>query len=101
LYVDQIQVPCTVFLGDKDALVPAERMEKYFRSKDIPICDAGAADKEFFDTSGDFNACVFRGSVHGDFTDHPNLLPPIAEACDILCCKVEEARKHALIKNRQ
>eukprot|EP00980_Cylindrotheca_fusiformis_P027687 scaffold22210_cov122-Cylindrotheca_fusiformis.AAC.1 len=98
LFVDQIEVPCTVFLGDKDALVPADRIEKYFRSKDIPICDAVAANKHFFDTSGDFNACVFRGSVHGDFTDHPDLLPPIAEACDTLCCKVEEERKFPIIK---
>ncbi|CAJ1934807.1 unnamed protein product [Cylindrotheca closterium] len=99
LFIEQIQVPCTVFLSDKDALVPAERMENYFKSKGVPICDAGSVDRGFFDTSGDFNACIFRGSVHGDFTDHPHLLPPIAEACDSLCCRVEEMRKTPMTRS--
>lgn len=93
LFVEQIQVPCTIFLSDKDALVPAERVENYFKSKDIPICDAGSVEREFFDTSGDINAVVFRGSEHGGFTEHPHMLLPIAEACDSLCSRVEEMRK--------
>jgi len=89
IFVDQVHVPCTVFLGDADALVPAERVESYFRSKGIKICDADALDDEFFETSGDFNAVVFRGQYHGAFTEDPSLLPPIAEACNRLCEKVE------------
>jgi hypothetical protein len=89
LFVEQIHVPCTVFLSDKDALVPAEKVERYFRSKGIPICDSESVDQQFFEESGDINACVFRGHMHGGFTDHPVLIPPIAVACNSLCRKVE------------
>ena len=33
LFTEQINVPCSVFLSDKDALVPAEAVESYLRSK--------------------------------------------------------------------
>jgi len=89
LFVDQVHVPCTVFLSDTDALVPVERVMSYFRSQDILICDANALDEEFFQSSGDFNACVFRGGIHGAFTEDFTLLPPIAEAMNRLCTKVE------------
>lgn len=89
LFVDQVQVPCTVFLSDADALVPAQQVEIYFRSKGVSVCDAETADDDFFENSGDFNACVFRGKYHGAFTEDASLLPPIALACDHLCQKVE------------
>lgn len=89
LFVDQVSCPCTVFLSDDDALVPAKKVESYFRSKGISICDADALDDKFFEESGDFNACVFRGKIHGAFTEDPSLLPPIAVACNRLCEKVE------------
>jgi pimeloyl-ACP methyl ester carboxylesterase len=89
LFVEQIHVPCTVFLSDKDALVPAEKVENYFRSKGISISNAESVNQEFFDESGDFNACVFRGQYHGGFTEQPSLIPPIAVACNSLCRKVE------------
>jgi pimeloyl-ACP methyl ester carboxylesterase len=39
LFTEQITVPCTVFISAKDALVPAAKVEGYFRSKGIPIQD--------------------------------------------------------------
>jgi pimeloyl-ACP methyl ester carboxylesterase len=91
LFVEQIQVPCTIFLSDKDALVPAIKVEKYFRSKGVPVCDAtaAAATKEFFETQ-DINACVFRGHLHGEWTEQPvDTVPIIDEACGVLCRKAE------------
>lgn len=91
LFVDQVHVPCTVFLGDKDFLVPAKNVEEYFKQKDIPICDANSVNQEFFDTqsTGNINACVFRGHIHGEFTEQPALIPPIVMACNALCAKAD------------
>ena len=44
---------------------------------------------KYFEESGEFNACVFRGHIHGAFTEDPSLLPPISLACKCLCEKVE------------
>lgn len=89
LFVEQIKTPCTVFLSENDALVPAEKVEKYLRSKSIPIRVADAVDDEFFD-GDEMNACIFPGQYHGAFTEQPNLLPPIAAACNSLCRKVQK-----------
>jgi pimeloyl-ACP methyl ester carboxylesterase len=48
LFTEQIKVPCTVFLSAKDALVPAAKIEEYFKSKHIPIQDFDNCDEEFF-----------------------------------------------------
>ena len=39
LFAEQIKVPCSVFLSDQDALVPAEKVEGYLRSVGAPIID--------------------------------------------------------------
>jgi hypothetical protein len=93
LFVDQVNVPCTVFLSDKDGLVPAENVEAYFRAKGVPVCDAASVDHAFFEQKEDFNACVFRGHIHGDFTEHPRLIPPIIMACNVLCSKAEKRNR--------
>jgi len=90
IFLDQIHVPCTIFLSDKDALVPAVKVEAYLRSNNVPISDATDVGKSFFDTSGDVNAVVFRDGYHGVFTEDPELVPPIALACSSLCQKVEK-----------
>jgi len=90
LFLEQIQVPCTVFLGDKDALVPTEKVETYLRSNGVPISDADTVDKRFFEEKGDLKACVWRGGIHGAFTEEPELVPDIAMACNALCQKVED-----------
>ena len=89
LFTEQVHVPCTVFLSEDDALVPAVKVEQYFRSKDVPICDYESLPKDFFDKSGDFNACVFRGDYHGGWSEQPEKVPAVAEACNALCRKVE------------
>lgn len=39
LFAEQIHVPCSVFLSDQDALVPAQKVEEYLRSKGLPVVD--------------------------------------------------------------
>ena len=73
----------------KKALVPADKVESYFLSKDIPISNAESVNEEFFDSNSGVNACVFRGMYHGGFTEQPDLIPPIVTACRSLCRKVE------------
>ena len=92
LFVEQISVPCTIFLSDKDALVPAVEVEQYLRSKDIPVCDAAAANKDYFENAkGHINACVFRGHIHGGWTEQPrDTVPKIEEACSVLCRKADD-----------
>jgi pimeloyl-ACP methyl ester carboxylesterase len=93
LFVDQINVPCTVILSDKDALVPVEKVEQYFRKKKAPVCDFQTANKDFFETSGDLNVCVDRGACHGGWAERPGseTVALIAEACNVLCRKAEKA----------
>jgi len=93
LFLDQIHVPCTVFLSEEDALVPAEKVEKYFRSQNVPVSDASTVNESFFEAEGDVKACVWRGGYHGIFTEVPELVPDIAMACKSLCKKVEERDK--------
>eukprot|EP00546_Thalassionema_frauenfeldii_P021929 CAMPEP_0178895696 /NCGR_PEP_ID=MMETSP0786-20121207/733_1 /TAXON_ID=186022 /ORGANISM="Thalassionema frauenfeldii, Strain CCMP 1798" /LENGTH=638 /DNA_ID=CAMNT_0020565961 /DNA_START=177 /DNA_END=2090 /DNA_ORIENTATION=- len=64
LFYEQIKVPCSVFLSDKDMLVPAVQVEEYLRSKGAPIRDFVDADNQHF-ASGDFNVTIFRGDEHG------------------------------------
>lgn len=91
LYLDQIHVPCTVFIGDKDVLVPSEKVEQYFRANKVPIADAASFPKSFFDDeNSDIKACVWRGGYHGIFTDTPHLVPDIAVACASLGKKIED-----------
>jgi pimeloyl-ACP methyl ester carboxylesterase len=48
LFADQIEVPCVVFLSEKDALVPVAKVVEYFKTKDIPIVDVENCTEEFF-----------------------------------------------------
>lgn len=92
LFLEQIRVPCTVFIGDKDALVPAEKIEAYLRMYGVPISDADLVEKSFFESEGDLKACVWRGGIHGSFTEEPEMVPDITMACNALCSKVEERK---------
>lgn len=89
LFLDQVNVPCTIFLGDKDALVPAEKVLAYLRSNRVPLADAATVDSGFFEGKGDLKSCVWRGACHGAFTEEPEMVPNIAIACNALCKKVE------------
>ena len=90
LFLDQVHVPCTIFLSEKDALVPAEHVEKYLKKNNVPVADADTVQHSFFDEDGDIKACVWRDGYHGYFTDRPELVAEIAAACKGLSKKVEE-----------
>jgi len=94
LFVEQIpDIPCSVFLSDRDALVPAERAERYFRSKGAPVLDFSDVDKEHF-TKGPINVTVFRGDRHGDWVERSCTAVRIAEAVEVICSQVrKESRK--------
>ena len=90
LFLDQVDVPCTVFLADKDALVPAEKVLEYFRSNGVPVSDAATVNNSYFEEKGEMKSIVWRGACHGAFTEEPELVPIIAIACNALCDKVEK-----------
>ena len=88
LFTEDINVPCAVFLSDRDALVPAEKIESYLKSKGAPVKDFVDADRSHF-TSDDITVTVFRGDGHGDWTDDSSTAPKIAECAEILCSRAE------------
>ena len=89
LFLDQINVPCTIFVADKDALVPTEKVLAYLRSNGVPLSDADTVGSKFFEEKGDLKSCVWRGACHGAFTEQPEMVPNIAIACNALCQKAE------------
>eukprot|EP00531_Pseudo-nitzschia_arenysensis_P021406 CAMPEP_0116129250 /NCGR_PEP_ID=MMETSP0329-20121206/7827_1 /TAXON_ID=697910 /ORGANISM="Pseudo-nitzschia arenysensis, Strain B593" /LENGTH=854 /DNA_ID=CAMNT_0003623511 /DNA_START=204 /DNA_END=2764 /DNA_ORIENTATION=+ len=82
LFLDQVTVPCTIFLADRDALVPAEKVMSYLKSNGVPLADAAMASREYFEAQGDIKSCVWRDAEHGSFTEDPELVPDIAIACN-------------------
>jgi hypothetical protein len=77
-------------LSEKDALVPAEHVERYLKKNNVPVTDADCVRDSFFEEDGDIKACVWREGYHGYFTDRPELVAEIAAACRGLSKKVEE-----------
>lgn len=101
LFAEQIRVPCHIFLSEKDALVPSEKVEQYLRTKHVPIqdfdslcqnieqqsldVDDSESDGSYSSTSipltDDRNDCspqfpriectIFRGDGHGEWTEKP------------------------------
>ena len=69
LFTEQIPpVPCAVFLSDRDALVPAAKVEKYLRSKGAAVRDAFDAGRDHFSkASHPINVTIFRNQGHGDW----------------------------------
>ena len=94
LFVEQIHVPCSVFLSDLDALVPAEKVLDYLRTKNAPTTDfKPGMDKSHF-SKGDVNVCIFRGHGHGDWTTYPtHTVPAIADCIQVLCHRAEAGQK--------
>lgn len=87
LFVEQIKVPCFIFLSDKDALVPVPKVQGYLERKEVPIFEVDLKQPKEF--GSEFEARVFRGRVHGAFTEEYDLLDPIADAARCLCEKIE------------
>jgi pimeloyl-ACP methyl ester carboxylesterase len=111
LFTEQIEVPCAVFISAKDSLVPAAKIEEYFKSKGIPVRDFETCSEENFfegttmptlpplketirpstaDQYPRIVCSVFRNDGHGDWTDRPSLtVPTIVGAAKALCRRVE------------
>ena len=120
LFTEQILVPTVVFLSEKDALVPAQKVENYFMDKKIPVQDFEHCQPDYFlhgtrtmlddtersvdrssvahkDTSATSSnnpniVCgIFRGDGHGGWTERPTAtVPMIVEAAKALCRRVED-----------
>lgn len=92
LFIEQIQVPCSVFLSGEDALVPVKKVTDYFRSKDEPIKDfQPRMDKSHFSKGNKVNVTIIQNHGHGDWTDYPtDTVPVIVEAVQVLCSRAEE-----------
>lgn len=90
LFAEQVHVPCSVFLSEEDALVPAQKVEEYMNSKGAKVVDfKPGMSRDHFD-SDDMTGCVFRGHGHGDWTDYPtHTVPAITECLEVLCNRAE------------
>ena len=89
LFSEQIQVPCSVFLSECDMLVPSLKVEQYLRGKGAPMKDFTDATKEHF-SSSDLNVTIFRGDVHGGWTERSDTCPVISDCLEVLCDKAEK-----------
>lgn len=92
LFLEQIRnIPCGVFLSDKDALVPVDKVEAYLRRRGVPIRDFEGQDVDYsthFDQP--MNCTVFRGQGHGDWTESPSTtVCTIGKAVEALCRQAE------------
>lgn len=98
LFTEQIQrnIPCAIFLSAEDALVPAEKIEQYLKSKGAPVSILEEAGSDHF-SARPINVTVFPGEGHGDWVEDPNKMARIAEAAEILCCKADQETK---VKNQ-
>lgn len=86
LFTEQIDVPVSIFLSEKDALVPAEKVEEYLRTKNVPVQNFEGVTEDHF--RHPINCTVFRGDGHGDWTEHPSVsvcVPMIVRAAEVLC----------------
>jgi pimeloyl-ACP methyl ester carboxylesterase len=88
LFAEQISIPCAVFLSDGDMLVPSATVEQYLRSKGSPCCDFGEATPEHF-ASSDLTVTIFRGDVHGGWTERSETCPMIGKCVEVLCERAE------------
>ena len=91
LFKEQIDAPCAVFLSDQDMLVPAEKVERYLRSKDAPVRDFKDADVRHY-CSAPLTVTVFRGEGHGQWTTDASV-PDQLVACTEALSKKAESKK--------
>ena len=89
LFTEQIPcVPCAVFLSERDALVPAAKVEKYLRSKGSVVLDASEAGRDHFASfsrpSHPINVTIFRSQGHGDWPLELSANRQVAQAAGAL-----------------
>jgi len=90
LFHEQIHVPCSIFLSERDMLVPATKVEAYFQSKGAPIKDFSDVTRNHFEDCAT-NVTVFRGDGHGGWCERPfSTSPVIAECVEVLCRRAEQ-----------
>lgn len=90
LFQEEIHVPCSIFLSERDMLVPAAKVEAYMHSKGAPIKDFVDATRQHFEDSA-MNVTVFRGDGHGGWCERPYATSPtIAECVDVLCRRADQ-----------
>jgi hypothetical protein len=74
-FVEQIDVSVSIFLSEKDALVPADRVEAYLRTKDVAVENFDDVTEDHF--RHQINCTVFRGDGHGDWAERPSMTVPM------------------------
>jgi pimeloyl-ACP methyl ester carboxylesterase len=90
LFLDQIDVPCSIFLSEKDALVPALHVETYLRRNSVSVIDFDQVSERYFENESQFNCVIFRGAGHGDWTESPSeTVPTIVTAVEVLCRRAQ------------
>jgi pimeloyl-ACP methyl ester carboxylesterase len=91
LFIEQITVPCAIFLSDDDALVPALKIEAYLKRKGLPVQDDKNSSLDFY-AQHRMSTTIFRGGGHGCFTETPDHTVPLIERA------IEDVSKRAEIE---
>lgn len=94
LFTEQIKVPTTVFLSEKDALVPCNKVVSYLRGRQVPFRDFDKhMSMDHFESDAVVNGCIFRGDGHGGWTEKPTAyIPVLVAAAEILCQRASRIR---------
>ena len=90
LFHEQIHVPCSVFLSDRDMLVPANKVECYMRAKGAAVKDFSEVTRKHFEENAT-SVTIFRGDGHGGWCERPYATSPmIAECIEVLCLRADQ-----------
>jgi len=93
LFVEDIpkNVSCSIFLSEKDVLIPYKTVERYLRFQGAKIEDFDKLlEKEEEHYSHPLNVTIFRGEAHGDWTTVESRSKVIANVAQILTSRYEE-----------
>jgi len=93
LFVEDIpaDIPCGVYISEKDLLVPAATVENYFRKSGVPIIDFRKGDT--IGKEERLNVVVFRGDAHGDWCTQRPALMHIANTTRMLTRQYKDNQK--------
>ena len=93
LFTEDIKVPCSVFLSEKDALVPSATVEAYLRKKGAQVTTFSNVTDEHFRSEPLINCCVLEGHGHGRWTEIPGqVVPVVLSAAEALCERAEASK---------
>lgn len=91
LFTEEIKVPCSVFLSEKDALVPSATVEAYLRKKGAKVSNFADLTPDHFKSVSLINCCVFEGHGHGHWTEIADQTVPVVLAAVQALCERAEA----------